>query len=65
LWLNVWTADNATNPNGKMGYYIGIYMLFGLLNVIFMTLQFYTFMIIIVPYSAKLLHRRVLTAVMQ
>ncbi|KUJ12857.1 P-loop containing nucleoside triphosphate hydrolase protein [Mollisia scopiformis] len=64
LWLNVWTAHNVKNPNTSMGYYIGIYILFGGLNVVFLGLQFWTFMIIIVPHSAKLLHRRVLTAVM-
>jgi len=48
-----------------MGFYIGIYILLGILNVVFLVLQSWTFMIIIVPYSAKLLHKRVLTACMQ
>ena len=83
LWLNVWTAANAANPNANIqqGYYIGIYVMFGGLNVVFLGLQFWyvyqesyneahtegfrTFMIIIVPHSARLLHKRVLTAVMQ
>lgn len=40
LWLNVWTAANVSNPRTNEGYYIGVYMLFGFLNVVFMGLQF-------------------------
>lgn len=65
LWLNVWTDANATDPNARLAYYSVIYILFGILNVIFLALQFWIFMIKIVPYSAKLLHRRVLTACMK
>lgn len=65
LWLNVWTDSNATDPNGRLAYYSVIYILFGALNVVFLALQFWIFMIKIVPYSAKLLHRRVLTACMK
>ncbi len=41
LWLNVWTAANEGSPNSNLGYYIGIYMLFGGLNVVFLGLQFW------------------------
>ncbi|KAK3316810.1 P-loop containing nucleoside triphosphate hydrolase protein [Apodospora peruviana] len=64
LWLNVWTSENETHPNERVGYFVGIYILFGGLNVLFMGLQFWTFMIIIVPHSAKLLHKKVLKAAM-
>ncbi len=42
LWLNVWTASIQQNPTGtNTGYYVGIYILFGLLNVLFLGLQFW------------------------
>ncbi|CAK7207847.1 hypothetical protein SEUCBS139899_010662 [Sporothrix eucalyptigena] len=65
LWLNVWTDANEVHPDAKLGYYAGIYVMFGALNVVFLALQFWIFMIKIVPYSAKVLHRRVLTACMR
>jgi hypothetical protein len=37
----VWTASNARDPNASMGFYIGIYVLFGGLNVVFLGLQFW------------------------
>ncbi|CAK7233982.1 hypothetical protein SBRCBS47491_008794 [Sporothrix bragantina] len=65
LWLNVWTDANGVHPEARLGYYSGIYVMFGALNVVFLALQFWIFMIKIVPYSAKVLHRRVLTACMR
>ncbi|CAK7197974.1 hypothetical protein SEUCBS139899_000628 [Sporothrix eucalyptigena] len=64
LWLNIWTAANEKDPDGRVGYYVGIYVLFGVLNVVFMGAEIYTFMVIIVPHSAKVLHRKILVAAM-
>ena len=41
LWLNVWTSANEANPDASVGYYVGIYALFGALNVIFMFAEFW------------------------
>ncbi len=41
LWLNVWTSSNEQHPNSNMGYYVGIYVLFGALNVVFLAAQFW------------------------
>ncbi|KAH8891756.1 ABC transporter [Thozetella sp. PMI_491] len=64
LWLKIWTSANQEDPGSKIGYYTGVYILLGCLSVVFLALQFWTFMILIVPHSARVLHRRVLTAVM-
>ncbi|OAA65704.1 ABC transporter [Niveomyces insectorum RCEF 264] len=64
LWLDVWTDANADDPDGRVGYYVGIYVLFGVLNVFFMGLEMWLFMVIIVPHSAKVLHRKILIAAM-
>ncbi|CAK7241645.1 MAG: hypothetical protein STHCBS139747_003111 [Sporothrix thermara] len=64
LWLNVWTAANERDPSGRVGYYVGVYVLFGCLNVIFLAMEFWTFMVIIVPHSAKVLHHKILVAAM-
>ncbi|KAK3682042.1 P-loop containing nucleoside triphosphate hydrolase protein [Podospora appendiculata] len=64
LWLNIWTSADQLHPVHGTGYYVGIFVLFGTLNIIFMGLQFWTFMIFIVSHSAKLLHRKVLKAAM-
>lgn len=65
LWLNIWTAANEEHPDSRVGYYVGIYVLFGVLNVAFMAAEFWTFMVVIVPHSAKVLHRKILVAAMQ
>jgi ATP-binding cassette subfamily C (CFTR/MRP) protein 1 len=41
LWLNVWTSANEQNPDSKTGYYIGIYVLFAILTLAFLTAQFW------------------------
>lgn len=41
LWLNIWTASNEKDPDSRVGYYIGIYVLFGVLNVAFMAMEFW------------------------
>ncbi|KAL1890953.1 hypothetical protein Sste5346_007950 [Sporothrix stenoceras] len=64
LWLNIWTASNEEHPDSRVGYYVGIYVLFGVLNVAFMAAEFWTFMVVIVPHSAKVLHRKILVAAM-
>ncbi|KAK0615109.1 P-loop containing nucleoside triphosphate hydrolase protein, partial [Bombardia bombarda] len=64
LWLNVWTSANEAHPNDRIAYYVGIFDLFSGLNVITMGLQFWIFMIVIVPHSAKVLHKKVLNAAM-
>jgi ATP-binding cassette, subfamily C (CFTR/MRP), member 1 len=65
LWLNIWTAANGEHPDSRVGYYVGIYVMFGVLNVLFMAAEFWTFMVVIVPHSAKVLHRKILVAAMQ
>ncbi|KAK3935755.1 P-loop containing nucleoside triphosphate hydrolase protein [Diplogelasinospora grovesii] len=64
LWLNVWTSANEQHPNDKVGYYIGIYVVFAALNLLLMWAEFWVFMIYIVPHSAKILHNKVLVAAM-
>jgi ATP-binding cassette, subfamily C (CFTR/MRP), member 1 len=41
LWLNVWTSANEEDPDANVGYYVGIYVLFGILNVVFMFAEFW------------------------
>lgn len=61
----MWTAANEEHPDSRVGYYVGIYVLFGVLNIAFMGAEIWTFMVVIVPHSAKVLHRRILVAAMQ
>ncbi|KAK0644149.1 ABC transporter [Cercophora newfieldiana] len=65
LWLNVWASASQEDASSRVGYYVGIFVMFGILSVVSLALQFWIFVVSIVPYSAKLLHRRVLVAAMQ
>ena len=41
LWLNVWSSANQNAPGFNVGYYVGLYVMFGLFNVIFMYAEFW------------------------
>ncbi|KAH8196275.1 hypothetical protein TruAng_009556 [Truncatella angustata] len=62
LWLNFWTAANAKNAREDPGKWVGIYVLFSVLNVGGMIAQFSLFLLRIVPASAKHLHMSILEA---
>ncbi|KAI0126691.1 P-loop containing nucleoside triphosphate hydrolase protein [Xylariales sp. AK1849] len=64
LWLKFWTAANASNPNEDPGKWVGVYVLFSVLNLAGMTLQFSIFLLTIVPRSAKALHWSILKVAM-
>jgi hypothetical protein len=33
IWLEWWTASNVDHPNNRLGYWIGVYAVFGFLAV--------------------------------
>ncbi|KAK9786665.1 hypothetical protein SCARD494_11156 [Seiridium cardinale] len=65
LWLSFWTSSNARNSNEDPGKWIGIYVLFSVLNLGGMIVQFSLFLIRIIPRSAKELHWSVLEVAMR
>jgi hypothetical protein len=34
IWLEWWTASNVDQPNNRLGYWIGVYALFGALAIL-------------------------------
>ncbi|KAI1849072.1 hypothetical protein JX266_005033 [Neoarthrinium moseri] len=64
LWLNYWTAANASNPNEDPGKWVGIYVLLSVMNLAGMIVQFSIFLLRIVPRSAKSLHWGILRIAM-
>ncbi|KAK3353395.1 ABC transporter [Lasiosphaeria hispida] len=64
LWLNVWASANEAGPHNRIGYYAGINVLIGMLSVVSLALQFGTMTMLIIPHSAKTLHKRILNAAM-
>ncbi|KAK0715388.1 P-loop containing nucleoside triphosphate hydrolase protein [Lasiosphaeris hirsuta] len=64
LWLNVWASANEASLQNRIGYYAGINVLIGMSSVVALALQFGTMTMIIIPHSAKTLHKRILDAAM-
>ncbi|KAH8682522.1 P-loop containing nucleoside triphosphate hydrolase protein [Xylariales sp. PMI_506] len=64
LWLNFWTSANEGNPNEDPSKWVGIYVLFSVLTLVFMISEFSIFLLTIVPKSARSLHWQILKVAM-
>ncbi|KAI5464884.1 P-loop containing nucleoside triphosphate hydrolase protein [Mariannaea sp. PMI_226] len=60
VWLNFWSADTFNKSNG---FYVGIFGLFGVLQVVFLGLTATTALIFMISSSGTALHQRAITTV--
>ncbi|KAJ5484697.1 ABC multidrug transporter [Penicillium diatomitis] len=56
IWLEWWTAFNVDQPNNRLGYWIGLYALFGALAIISLILACWLMICNMVKDSAESLH---------
>ncbi|CEJ57910.1 hypothetical protein PMG11_06587 [Penicillium brasilianum] len=56
IWLEWWTESNVDHPNNRLGYWIGVYALFGALAILSIILACWLMICNMVKDSAESLH---------
>ncbi|KAF4996188.1 hypothetical protein FGRMN_4636 [Fusarium graminum] len=64
IWLSWWAAANARDPFGRLGYYLGIYAMLGVLAILFLVLSTWQMIVTMVPLSGNNFHQSLLTTVL-
>lgn len=64
LWVKWWASFNAKYPNEKLGYYLGIYAMLGILAIIFLIISCWQLIITMVPLSGVAFHKKLLDTVL-
>ncbi|KAF9876778.1 ABC multidrug transporter [Colletotrichum karsti] len=62
LWVKFWVAANEDGGEPRLGLWVGVYVLWGVLTEVSLAIETYYFLVVIVPHSAKGLHFGVLKA---
>jgi ABC-type multidrug transport system fused ATPase/permease subunit len=64
LWVKWWASFNARYPNERLGYYLGIYGMFGGVALIFLIISCWQLIITMVPRSGVVFHKKLLDTVL-
>ena len=64
IWLGWWANANLLHPNQRLGYYLGIYALLGVLGLASLVVSCWQIIISMVPKSGGNFHHRLLKAVL-
>lgn len=64
IWLGWWAAANAQRPNQKLGYYLGIYAMLGVMGLVSLIISCWQIIITMVPQSGENFHHRLLKTVL-
>ncbi|EZF09743.1 hypothetical protein H103_08894 [Trichophyton rubrum CBS 288.86] len=64
IWLKWWAASNIEAPYEKLGYYLGIYVMLGVLAIISLILGSWQMIITMVPKSGEAFHFTLLKTVL-
>ena len=64
IWLGWWADANAQRPNQKLGYYLGIYAMLGVIGLISLIISCWQIIITMVPQSGGSFHYRLLKTVL-
>ncbi|KAH8881646.1 P-loop containing nucleoside triphosphate hydrolase protein [Thozetella sp. PMI_491] len=63
LWLNLWVS--ASDAFERLGMWVGVYLVFGLSVILFLGLEIWFYLVVIVPRSAISLHWNLMMAAMR
>ncbi|KAK0613977.1 ABC transporter [Immersiella caudata] len=63
VWVQWWAAYNESEPNGRLGYWLGIYAMFGGVAIICLFLSCWQMIITMVPRSGEKFHFELLKTV--
>ncbi|EAW07798.1 putative ABC multidrug transporter [Aspergillus clavatus NRRL 1] len=64
IWVKWWAGANEVDPNGRTGYYLGIYAMLGAVGMFALIVGCWEMVINMVPKSGESFHRRLLTTVL-
>ena len=64
VWLSWWAAANARHPNGDLAYYLGIYVMLGVLGLASLVVSCWQIIITMVPRTGESFHKKLLTTVL-
>ena len=64
IWVNWWAAYNADNPNQRLGYWLGIYAMLGVLALVFLVVSCWQMIVTMVPLSGNKFHWSLLKTVL-
>ena len=64
VWLGWWATANAQHPNQKVGYYLGIYAMLGVMGLVSLIVSCWQIIITMVPRSGGNFHHRLLKTVL-
>ncbi|KAK4201212.1 putative ABC transporter [Triangularia verruculosa] len=64
VWVQWWAAENEIRPNDNLGYWIGLYAMFGGIAIIGLTIGCWQMIIKMVPLSGEKFHLALLKTVL-
>ena len=64
IWVKWWATANTLDPNGRLGYYLGIYAVLGVLALVSLVISCWELIINMVPKSGENFHLVLLKTVM-
>ena len=64
VWLGWWATANAEHPNERLGYYLGIYAMLGVMGLVSLIISCWQIIITMVPQSGENFHYRLLKTVL-
>ena len=64
IWLGWWANANAQRPNQRLGYYLGIYAVLGVMGLVSLIISCWQIIITMVPQSGGNFHHRLLKTVL-
>ncbi|KAH6855473.1 ABC transporter [Chaetomium sp. MPI-CAGE-AT-0009] len=64
IWVQWWAAYNESDPNGDLGYWLGIYAMLGGIAIICLFISCWQMIITMVPLSGEKFHLTLLTTVL-
>ncbi|KAL1959109.1 hypothetical protein VTO42DRAFT_2896 [Malbranchea cinnamomea] len=64
IWLKWWATSNMEEPYGRMDYYLGIYVMLGVLAILFLIASCWQLIITMVPISGENFHTSLLNTVL-
>lgn len=64
IWVKLWAQYNEKHPNERLGFYLGIYSMFGALAFGFLAISCWQLIITMVPRSGITFHKKLLDTVL-
>ncbi|KAL6705718.1 hypothetical protein ACN47E_006507 [Coniothyrium glycines] len=64
IWVKMWAEFNDKYPNQRLGYWLGVYAMFGGLALFFLIVSCWQLIITMVPRSGVMFHQKLLDTVL-